>query len=54
MNLTKLAFNFSVSHKDIDLTIVSMSSENLVRDNVEFLNELTDYEKQILEQIRNQ
>ena len=53
MDLTKLAFNFSVSNADIDLTIVSMSSEQIVRDNVEFLNELSDHEKQTLEQIRN-
>ena len=54
VNLTKLAFNFSVSHEEIDLTIVSMSSENLIRDNVEFLNELSDNEKEILNQIRNE
>jgi len=53
VDLTKLAFNFSVSNADIDLTIVSMSSEQIVRDNVEFLNELSDPEKQTLEQIRN-
>jgi hypothetical protein len=29
-----------------------MSSEQIVRDNIEFLNPLTDHEKSILEEIR--
>ena len=36
-----------------DLTIVSMSSEDIVRENVDNLNELSDREKTILDQIRS-
>ena len=52
VDITKLAFNFSTSHTDVDLTIVSMSSEQIVRNNVDFLNELNDQEKKILNEIR--
>ena len=51
VNLTKLAFNFSINQQ-ADMTIVSNSSENILRDNVEFLHELSDREKQILDHLR--
>jgi len=53
--LTKLAINFSAaSHLDcVDITIVSMSSEKIVKENVTYLNELNENEKSCLNEIRN-
>jgi hypothetical protein len=53
--LTKLAIYFSAaSHLDsVDLTIVSMSSERIVKENVSYLEELNENEKKVLNEIRN-
>lgn len=54
VSLTKLALFFSISCNIADMSIVSMSSEDFVRDNVELVNiGLNEYEKKILDEIRN-
>lgn len=54
VSLTKLALYFSASNPCADLTVVSMSSEEIVRQNVELIkNGLNETEKRVLEEIRN-
>lgn len=54
VNLTKLALYFSASCPHADLTIVSVSSEEHLLENVEWISSgLSDHEKQVLKEIRN-
>jgi len=54
VNLTKLALYFSALCPLVDLTVVSMSSEEIVKENVNVITtDLTDNEKKALEEIRN-
>ena len=52
VNLTKLAINFSINQPAVDMTIVSMSSVDIVKDNVNFISDLSEYEKEVLDEIR--
>ena len=53
VNLTKLAIHFSATNPLIDLTIVSMTSVEIVDNNVSFLDELNETEQETLNEIRN-
>ena len=53
MNLVKLAINFSATNPQVDTTIVSLSSVQIIKDNVNNIEELSENEKQVLEEIRN-
>lgn len=55
VNLTKLALYFSATWcPNVDLTLVSMSSEEIVRENVKLVEQgLTEHEKTVLDEIRN-
>jgi predicted aldo/keto reductase-like oxidoreductase len=51
-NLIKLALHYSATQFDIDFTVVSMSSEELVRQNCTYLNKLSAHETKVLQEIR--
>ena len=54
IDLTKLALYFSTSCPLVDLTVVSMSSEEIVASNVDLLaTGLNENERKVLEEIRN-
>lgn len=54
VNLTKLALHFSASNPLVDLTIISMSSEEIVQENVEIISKgLNEHERKVLDDIRN-
>ncbi|CAF0745779.1 unnamed protein product [Brachionus calyciflorus] len=52
VSLSKLAIHFSATNNQIDTTLVSMSSEKLVQENVDSLNDLNENEKDVLNEIR--
>ena len=47
VNLTKLAIHFSVTNPLIDLSLVSMPSVEIVKENVNYLNTLEEIRKNI-------
>ena len=55
MNLAKLALNFSATRNLVDLTVVSMSSIEIIKENLKSLvpNEISSFEKRVLEHIKN-
>jgi hypothetical protein len=50
--LTKLAIHFSVTNPLIDLSLVSMPSIDIVKENVNYLNDLDENENITLQEIR--
>jgi hypothetical protein len=52
VNLIKLALHFSVVNDSVDTTIVSMADEKLIDENVEALNDLSEHESNVLNEIR--
>jgi aryl-alcohol dehydrogenase-like predicted oxidoreductase len=51
--LTKLAIHFSAKNPSVDLNIVSMTSVDIVRDNVSYLSDLNENETNTLKEIRD-
>lgn len=54
VNLSRLALYFSASFEQVDITIVSMATEEIVHENVSLVTSgLTDIESQVLKEIRS-
>jgi aryl-alcohol dehydrogenase-like predicted oxidoreductase len=51
VDLKKLAFHYSATNPSIDTTIVSVTSEDFIEQNVSFLSDLTKEEEMVMNEV---